>query len=274
MKEGRGSRTAEGVAQRRAAHQILDKPLVFEDPLALKIAAPDLSRESHAIGRHLRAALVARSRYAEDALRSAVESRGVRQYVVLGAGLDTFAYRNPFDHLRVFEVDHPATQELKRRRLAEAQIAIPPQTVYAGIDFTKTSLDAALAAAGFDATSSAFFSWLGVIPYLELPAIETTLGFIGSLPSGTTIVFDYGSSPSKLSLGGRMAFEFLSKRVAAVGEPWKTFFDPSDLEALLRRTGFSTIENLGPEDINARYFAGRSDDLRVGEMSHIAKALV
>ena len=273
MREGRGSTTAERVAERRAAHQILDKPLVFDDPIAVKIAEPDLDRESTLLGPFLRAAFAARSRFAEDELRLAV-SRGIRQYVILGAGYDTFAYRNPFADLRVFEVDHPATQESKRRRLEEAQIAIPPQTVYVAIDFASMSLDEALAASGFDTSAPSFFSWLGVIPYLELPAIETTLRYVGSLGRGTAIAFDYGSSPSALSFTGRIVFEHMSRRVAAAGEPWKTFFDPAELETLLRRSGFNTIEDLGPAEINARYFAGRSDGLRIGEMMRIAKALV
>ena len=273
MKEGRGSTTAERVAQQRAAHQILDKPVVFDDPLAIRIAEPEIERESSRLDPYLRAAFAARSRYAEDELRLAV-GRGIRQYVVLGAGYDTFAYRNPFAELRVFEVDHPATQESKRRRLDEARIAIPAQTAYVAIDFASMSLDEALASSGFDAKAPAFFSWLGVIPYLELPAIETTLRFVGSLPQGTTIVFDYGSEPSKLNVAGRMAFEYLSLRVAAAGEPWKTFLDPKDLEALVRRSGFGKIEDLGPDEINALYFAGRSDGLRIGEMFRLVKALV
>ena len=273
MKEGRGSRTAERVARRRAAHQVLDKPLVFEDPLAVKMAEPDIERESSRLDPFLRAAFAARSRFAEDELRLAV-SNAVRQYVILGAGYDTFAYRNPFKELRVFEVDHPATQESKRRRLEEVGIHIPAQTVFVPIDFASMSLDDALAGSGFDKTAPAFFSWLGVIPYLELSAIETTLRYVGSLPPGTAIVFDYGSSPSRLGFAGRMAFEHLSRRVAAAGEPWKTFFEPKDLDALLRRTGFTTVEDLGPAEINARYFADRSDGLRIGEMMRLARALV
>ena len=115
-----------------------------------------LDRESTLLGPFLRAAFAARSRFAEDELRLAV-SRGIRQYVILGAGYDTFAYRNPFADLRVFEVDHPATQESKRRRLEEAQIAIPPQTVYVAIDFASMSLDEALAASGFDTSAPSFF---------------------------------------------------------------------------------------------------------------------
>src|SRR6185437_1053437 len=116
---------------------------------------------------YLRAAFAARSRFAEDALRDAV-ARGVEQYVVLGAGFDTFAYRNPFPSLRVFEVDHPATQARKRQRLAEARIDVPPFATFVPVDFATTSLADGLTNAGFRKDAAAFVSWLGVVPYLEL----------------------------------------------------------------------------------------------------------
>ena len=282
MKDDRGSRTAERVAERRAAHQLLDKPPVFEDPLALTILDPaaasriranPLDQESSRLSPFLRAAFAVRSRFAEDELGLAVDS-GVRQYVVLGAGFDTFAYRNPYAGLLVFEVDHPATQEIKRRRLAEAGIAVPAELVYVPIDFARRSLAEALADAGFRSDAPAFFSWLGVVPYLERPAIEATLRFVGSLPRGTAIVFDYGRSPSSLNFVGRMIFERMASRVAAVGEPWKTFFEPEELHAILHDAGFSTLEDLGPSALNARYFTGRADGLRVGEMLHIINAAI
>src|SRR5437763_15994596 len=173
MQEGQGNRTAERVAQRRAAHQVRDRPLVFDDPLALRVIHPEVARElrgnpptgeTSKLALYLRAFFVMRSRFAEDELAGAV-ARGVRQYVVLGAGFDTFAYRNPFPELRVFEVDHPATQATKRQRLGASGIDIPSSLTFVPIDFTMTRLDDALRGAGFDATTPAFFSWLGVVPY-------------------------------------------------------------------------------------------------------------
>ena len=192
MQEGQGSRTADRVAERRAAHQVRDRPLVLEDPIALRIIRPEVAQElrtnppageSSKLGPYLRAFFVMRSRFAEDALAAAVAD-GVRQYVVLGAGFDTFAYRNPFPELRVFEVDHPDTQAIKRQRLASGGIAIPSSLTFVPVDFTTTKLDDALHASGFDATKPAFFSWLGVVPYLERPAIDATFRFIASLPRG------------------------------------------------------------------------------------------
>src|ERR1035438_9797436 len=137
METGKASKTALGVAIRRAAHQLVDVPPVLDDPIAVRFVGAGnrgkMGRASHRVGRDLRAFVAARSRYAEDRLAEAVE-RGVRQYVVLGAGLDTFAYRNPYAGLRVFEVDFPATQEWKRELLVEAEIDLPEGLRFAPVD--------------------------------------------------------------------------------------------------------------------------------------------
>ena len=202
-------------------------------------------------------------------MRDAVESRGIKQYVVLGAGLDTFAYRNPFPDLRVFEVDHPATQAAKRERLAHAGIDVPPGVAFVPIDFATTLLDEVLHLDG-----PAFFSWLGVVPYLELPAIRATFRFVASLARGSELVFDYGLPPDLLSWTARLFFRSLARRVAAVGEPFKTFFEPDELMHLLREDGFSLAEDIGPPDLNRAYFADRKDNLRIGEMLHMCRGVV
>lgn len=280
MKQGQGSRTAERVAERRAQHQVLDDPPVFVDPLALRIIDPEVAArlasdprdfDRSLVAPFLRAAFAARSRFAEDELAMAVRA-GLSQYVVLGAGFDTFAYRNPFPSLRVFEVDHPATQAVKRERLARA--GIDGRVTFVPVDFSRDSLSERLSEAGFDGHAAAFFSWLGVVPYLELDSIRATLSFVGSLARQTAIVFDYGTPPSQLSLAGRLVYERLAKRVAAIGEPWKTFFAPEELLGLLRACGFSRAHDHGPGELNRRYFSGRADGLRIGEMLHIAKGVV
>jgi methyltransferase (TIGR00027 family) len=269
MHDDRPSKTAFRVALRRAAHQVLDVPQVFTDPLALAIIGAESEelrsdpKNRSRMSRVLRAFLVVRSRYAEDELARAVES-GTRQYVVLGAGLDTFAYRNPHAGLRVFEVDHPATQGWKRRWLEAAGISIPESLTFAPVDFESQTLAEGLARAGFQIDQQAFFSWLGVVPYLTRSATMETLRFVGSLPAGSGIVFDYALPPESLNLVQRLAFNTLAKRVAAAGEPFQTFFEPSALRSELRRLGFGSFEDLGGEEINARYFAGRADGLRVG----------
>ena len=281
MEEGNFSRTAERVAIRRAAHQLLDQPRVLDDPLALRIigsaAAEELRsnpKEHHAFSRAFRAFMAARSRYAEDELARAV-AHGVRQYVVLGAGLDTFAYRNPFAGLRVFEVDHPDTQNWKRERLQMAGIAIPPSLTFVAVDFENKTLADGLEQSEFNATAAAFFSWLGVTPYLTREAWTTTLSFIAKMPAGSGVVFDFAVEPALLNAGQRQALAALSKRVARYGEPFQLFFDPAKLQDELKSMGFRRTEFLQGKELNARYFKDRKDGLLVrGSIGHLMGAWV
>lgn len=269
MLEHQPSRTAQRVAVRRAAHQLWDHPRVFDDPVALKIIGVDeaenLARSQPsdtAAGQYLRAFITARSRYAEDQLAEAV-GRGTTQYVVLGAGLDTFACRNPFAGLRVFEVDHPATQAWKRKQLEAVGIPVSPSLTFVPIDFEKQTLAQALDLSGFNADQPAFFSWLGVTPYLASETVLAILQWVISVCSSNGIVFDYVAPRSSLGPLSRVAFDLLANRVAAAGEPFVGFFDPQQLVCDLKKMGFAFIEDLDAEKINARYFTGRSDDLCV-----------
>jgi methyltransferase (TIGR00027 family) len=282
MRASEPSLTAHRVARRRAVHQLLDEPLVFTDPLALDILGPERARELRADPRRretnrfavlLRAFLAVRSRVAEDTLAELV-ARGLRQYVVLGAGLDTFAYRNPHRGLRVWEVDHPATQAWKRERLAAAAIAVPDPAPFVPVDFEREELGTALARSGLDPRSPVFFSWLGVTPYLHIEAIDATLGFVaGATRAGGGIVFDYGVPPSRLRLRARILFWVLTRRLKRIGEPWRTFFEPDELVEKMRTLGFATVEDLSGETLNERYFAERTDGLRVGVLGHVLRAL-
>lgn len=270
MIEDQPSRTAQGTARRRAVHQLWDDPKVFDDPVALKIIGEDAVAELAAVeprdlasSVRMRAFLVARSRYAEDQLAAAVD-RGVTQYVILGAGLDTFAYRNHVSDLRVFEVDHPATQAWKRDLLHNAHIDLPHCLTFAPVDFEKETLPAALAHAGFCHEQPAFFSWLGVTPYLERQTVLATLRWIIGVCSHNAIVFDYSVPRETLNSSIQEAFDTLAARVAAIGEPFVGFFDPGELAGELREMGFTSIEDFGPDEINARYFHDRADNLRVG----------
>jgi methyltransferase (TIGR00027 family) len=284
MHESRPSRTAHRVALRRAAHQLVDDPPVFVDPLAMSIVGSDaasellatLSAEQTLAARVPRAFMAVRSRYAEDQLALAV-GRGVRQYAVLGAGLDTFAYRSPHAQagLRVFEVDHPATQAWKRELLSAASISIPPELAFAPIDFERQTLGDGLPSAGFDLAAPAFFSWLGVTPYLTREAFTATLRFILAMPPGSGVAFDYTVVRSSLNPREQMALDALSARVAAAGEPFRLFFEPGELVGELGRMGLGHIEDLGPAELNARYFHDRSDGLRViGGLGRLLSAQV
>jgi methyltransferase (TIGR00027 family) len=221
-----------------------------------------MERASHTVARDFRAFMATRSRYAEDRLADAV-AKGVAQYVILGAGLDTFAYRNPFAALRVFEVDFPATQVWKREMLAEAGIALPGNLTFVPLDFEHKALAEGLAEAGFDAGSAAFFGWLGVVPYLTLDAFRATLNAIAQLPAGSAVSFDYALAPETLSPVGRKAFDALAGRVAAAGEPFQLFFTPQTLEAELCRAGFHRIEQLDSDHLNELYFKDRADGLKL-----------
>ena len=264
VETGRASKTALRVAHRRAVHQLLDQPCILHDPIAVPLLGPDFAinheKEANPIARAFRAFMAARSRFAEDELRAAI-SNGVLQYVVLGAGLDTFAYRNENASLRIFEVDYPATQEWKRSLLANSRVRVPGNLTFVPLDFEHQTLPDGLHAAGFDMRAPAFFSWLGVVPYLSLAAFRSTIEAIASLPRPSAVTFDFAMSPELLSPQGRAAFDALAARVAAAGEPFRLFFRPGDLEAELKSAGFSEIALFGAADLNARYFAGRADGL-------------
>ena len=215
MYESRPSRTALRVALRRAAHQLYDPPpLVLEDPIAVPILGKEYAEELHKTATKLhkpfsvalRAFLVARSRYAEDQPRPGRRphpANPVTQYVLLGAGLDTFAYRNPHPNLRVFEVDHPATQQWKRDLLEKNAIPIPPTLTFTPVDFETQILPNQLSAAGFNPAAPTLFAWLGVVPYLTLPAFRATIAFIAPAPlaadSSSTTASPATSSPSSKS---------------------------------------------------------------------------
>lgn len=278
MIEGRRSATAERVAMRRAAHQLYDRPLLFEDPLAFRVLSDEAAAKvrntaeeenGSAWARGLRAFVAARSRFAEEELAAAVQ-RKVRQYVILGAGLDTFAYRNPFPELAVFEVDHPDTQEWKRQRLAHAGIAIPASLRFAPVDFERQTLLSGLDAAGFDRKQPAFFAWLGVVPYLTQNAVFATLAAITTLPPGSGVIFDYAVSREMMREAERRAFDLLAERVAKAGEPFRSFFVPEQLASQLRSLGFSTVDDLDSAAIHARWFGAGPQEQRLhGRSGHL-----
>ncbi len=268
------------VAIIRAAHQLLDTPLVFEDPFACRILGPaendslrsDPSKYDVPRLKGLRASLVVRSRLAEEEWERSKQS-GVRQYVILGAGLDTYAYRNPDqDDSRIFEIDLPATQQWKRDCLLSAGIQEPASLIFVPIDFEHCSLAEGLRQTAFCDKDPAFFSWLGVTMYLEEDAVLNTLRFIASRPPGSGVVFDYGVKPVLLSPTERAGMEFLAARAAEHGERWKTYFDPASLAGTLRSLGFSKVEDFGPEQLNDRYLSGRTDGLRKSGAARLISA--
>lgn len=272
MQEAVPSRTAMRVALRRAAHQIYDTPVIFDDPFAIRILGADGTAELRrtpdpAPGQKqrpfsiaLRAYLVARSRYAEDQLARAVAG-GVTQYVLLGAGLDTFAHRNPYPQLHVFEVDHPATQAWKRQLLAQSDLVSPSRLKYAPVNFERESLIDKLLAVEFDPLQKTFFAWLGVVPYLTLEAFRSTIQVIAQSPVGSGVVFDYGQPRRVLPPLEQLAHDSLASRVAQAGEPFQLWFTPP--EAAYELEQFRFIEDIGAMEINQRYLHGRRDQLQL-----------
>ncbi len=283
MKQNHPSLTAYKVAIMRAAHQIIDNPTVFEDQIALKIIGTHGDYEIQEKKRkfktklhsYLRAIVVARSKFVEDELSAAIK-RGIRQYVILGAGLDTFAYRNPHFSvgLKIYEVDYPATQVWKLRQLNTARIPIPENLNFVPVDFENQSLSEQLQKAGFRTDETSFFSWLGVTMYLTRETVMEIIKYIASsVPSGSGIVFDYMIPPSSQKILPRLIFRLLAGSIARrTGEPWVCFLDPHSLITELRAIGFTHIEDIGPEKINALFFNDRADNLMVGNFGHLMKA--
>jgi methyltransferase (TIGR00027 family) len=166
-------------------------------------------------------------------------------------------------------VDHPRTQAWKRRQLSASEIAVPESVAFVPVDFETQSLADELRGAGFRTDEPSFFSWLGVSMYLTWEAVFTTLAYVATLPRGSGVVFDYAVSTRTLSLPRRLAAWALMRRVAAIGEPWKTFFHPEELASELRALGFGHIHDLGRAQLNARFFSERTDRLSVAGLGRV-----
>ena len=277
MQTGQPSHTARGAAAYRAIHQTLDGGIIFSDPFAARIlddetrARLDETATDPSL-RPWRLFIAARSRFSEDTLAAGV-ARGVRQIVVLGAGLDTFALRNPHagQGVRVFEVDYPATQGWKRERLKQAGLAVPASLTFAPIDFERQSLADGLTAAGFKADRPAFFQWLGVVPYLTGEAVSLTLDFIAGVPE-SEVVFDYAEPFENYPDDRRANVMEVAALAASRGEPWLSFFDPAELSKMLRDKGFGIVEDLGMAEIADRFYGAFKRGIVTGPGGHLVRA--
>ena len=276
MKPNEPSRTALIIARQRAAHQALDHGAILYDPFALKILREDEKdvlqfANAHPLASIGRLFTAARSRIAEDASSRAVE-RGVRQIVILGAGLDTFALRNPHGaQIRIYEVDHPATQAGKCERLADAQIALPPWLIFAPVDFEQDEVGEKLVAAGFRQNAPAFFTWLGVTPYLTQNAIGRTLDYISSIRN-SEVVFDYMEPPEGFSEELRQIEKARTEQLEKMGERSLSRFEPAGIATLLRSYGFCDLQDIDFDEIAAR-FGGAVQGLAPGHAGmHVVHA--
>ncbi len=284
MTERNASKTALGVAALRAVHQLLDgEPKILEDPIAARLLGPEfLNRFAENPGKAhdrgiqgLRGHVVLRSRYSEDRLAGAVE-RGVQQCVILGAGFDTFAYRQPLwaRRLRIFEVDHPGTQREKRERLQAAAIETPENLEFVSIDFESVSLQDGLRSSSLDFSEPTFFSCLGVLVYLSEEAVRDVFQLVAAFPPGSEIVFTFSLADSALSGEDAALRARIAATVDSLGEPWRTHFDPELLAGDLKGCGFSEFTVLTADEAERKYFAGRHDRLRPPRRSAIASAIV
>src|SRR5262245_49036087 len=258
MKPHEPSRTALMVARQRPAHQLLDQGSILSDPFAMKILGEDEKdvlqfANAHPFASIGRLFTAARSRIAEDALSAAVE-RGIRQVVILGAGLDTFALRNPHAarQILIYEVDYPATQSWKRQRLADAQLAVPPWLHFVPVDFERDDLGQILVGAGFQQNLPAFFTWLGVVPYLTLDAIGRTLAYMASIQN-SEVVFDYMEPPQALSEKMKELFTKRTVQLEKMGERSASYLEPAGIPAMLRSHGFTEIEDTNFQEIASRF---------------------
>jgi methyltransferase (TIGR00027 family) len=286
MRSNRSSKTMEITAAIRAGHLAFDDPpKIFEDSLAGDLIVTSFyraiakSRTVYWICNNLvfrynkptAVGILIRARYAEDQLSKAVE-KGVRQYVLLGAGLDSFSWRHPAwsEGLRVFEVDHPATQETKRRRLAELGLTIPNYLEFAPVDFERETLADCMARSSFARDRPAFFNWMGTVPYLTREAVCNTLTSLASFACpGSEIVFDYPILIELFDPQTRKAFEKGQRYVSKRGEPWLFFADPRQLPGEIEQYGYQVIENVSPSEMEARYLAGRKDGLHTSSAVYL-----
>jgi methyltransferase (TIGR00027 family) len=280
----------------RAAHLLWRQPpKIFEDTLALQLSGceseavlkaqvdqleaevarntnPDFAR---ALLRWVEAPVVTRSRYLEDEVDQAI-TRGVSQYVILGAGLDSFAYRRPdlAKILTIFEVDHPATQAWKRTRLRAAGIELPANLSLVSIDFEKESLIDHLRSSGYRADAPGLFSWLGVTMYLSTDAIFGTLQAVAALAPRTEIIFEYIVPKDLVDAETQKMLAVALIAAQARGEPQQTFFEPAKLAEQVRKIGFAEVTDFGPDEAEARYFEDRTDGLRPSRLNHYMRARV
>lgn len=270
------SETAQFAAAHRAYHLAHDHPPIFQDTAAGWLLGPPLNailrvaplrwlfwRPLLAKVRPVSALIVVRSRYAEDTLDRAVRD-GCCQYVILGAGLDSWALRHDDPGVTVFEIDHPATQQWKEARIRSRLGALPSHLVLIPLDFERESIADVLPCHGFDLQSISFISWLGTICYLTRSAIETTLVSLSQVCAlGSRIVFDYFGPKATMSPADLHLFDVLNEGGTRRGEPMQTLLDAEDMADILRTAGFRVVEDLAPSEIRSRYLAHRTDGLDI-----------
>jgi methyltransferase (TIGR00027 family) len=283
MLPGQPSRTLLRSAVRRAAHQLLDQPLILDDPIVVDLV-PEASDQAFLDSldgslapdpKLSRILFAVRSRFAEDRLREAA-ARGVRQYVMAGAGLDTFPWRQPefAKDMQLFAADHPASLAWTRERLRERGLPKPANLTFLPVDLEQERLGDRLTACGFQPAIATFCSALGLLQYLEQDAINALLRFTAALPTGSEFVCSFAPPDDELDRHDLDTATEGMARTAAIGEPWKSRLRARDLIERLARFGFSNIFHLTPELARQRYFSGHHDIQRPPRWEQIMAAIV
>jgi methyltransferase (TIGR00027 family) len=278
---GRPSQTMLRTAALRAAHQLLDNPLILHDPIAVGLVPESSERavlsklDEHRNQVALRFSFALRSRLAEDRLAEAA-ARGVRQYVIVGAGLDTFAWRQPdyARNMKIFAVDHIATLASTQQIFQERGLPTPANLKFVPADLEDHRIGESLSESGFDRDVPSFCSVLGVMQYLNQPAVDALLRFASSLKAGSEIVFSFVPTDEDLQGDDVQIAADAGKRNAAIGEPWKTRLRPRELVERLAHLGFSNIFHFTPELVHRRYFSGREDGSRALGVEQMICAVV
>ena len=282
--------TAEVTAAIRAMHLLYDQPVVFNDPYALQLTSLALRRVCQnrffqwvlkrkiisETFRPISGQVLSRAKYVEEKLEQAA-SKEISQYVIIGAGFDSFCLRRPdfSANLRIYEVDHPATQRVKRKRLLQILDSSPKGVEFLAIDLEKGTIAAALARSSYSKNEKAFFSWLGTIPYLSEEAVFNVLRHLASFAAkGSEIVFDYLIPTNKMTLEDRQALGKGMRIIERWGEPVKSFFDPDALPDEVSHLGYRIFENQSPVELNSRYFSDRSDNLVAHSAAYIVHAAI
>lgn len=281
MRKAQPSQTAAMVAAARAAHLVVDRePFIFRDTMAASLLGEqgeEIIAYHRAYGDYIvlsgtRAQVTTRAHYVERRLAEPAGG-GVDQYVILGAGLDTFALRAPAGRpVRVFEVDHPATQRWKRELMVSAGLTTPPSLSFVPVDFETDDLMDALVAAGFDPRRPALVSWLGVTMYLTTEAIAATLAVVGRFAPGSELVVEYALPPALRDEQADACAEVALPAAAERGEPWLSFFAPDDLSALLKQHGLEVAVRQA-DCVYPRLWQ-RQDALRPVDLCRLARAVV
>ena len=276
MKANRHSSTAEATAAVRAWHRMHHEPLILDDPYALEFTSGlwrIICRNrlltwlifEGALGKlqPIAAEIICRARYTEDKLEAAIDN-GMRQYVLLGAGFDSYALRHAAtaENLRIFELDHPLSQQVKKERIYKHHDRLPPLLEFVPVDFEKQTLAEVLDDSGYDRQQPAFFSWLGVAQYLPSTAVQNTLEALAAYAaSGSELVFDYLLPASELSASDQSILKGLQRFTERRGEPLASYFTPAELATMANQSGFEVVENFSPDDQAAQYFTQRNHNL-------------